>query len=133
MAGSNSRRKSVKPRKMPAPGEDADNRAIAWYLTDTVGLTTQQLGALVGCSPPTIYRIQGGKDPQDSVARHLKSLWLLLGGSSMFGEAVASAELEDRIKIVKRMARMTPAEAIWETGLSAVAQDQLDQIRGTAA
>ena len=130
MAGSNTKRR--KPRRIPNPGEESDTRCIAWYLYDKCGLTAQQLGTLVGCSPPTIYRVMNGKTSQDGVCRHLDSIWSLLSGSSRFGDEIAAASLEDRIRIIQRMARQTPSERIWENGLHEVALAQLEQLRSSA-
>ncbi len=127
-----SRTSSGKPRRLPVPGEEADSWLIAHYLMARCDLTAQQVGALIGCSPPTVYRVLSKKIPQDSVGSHLDAIWGLLSGKSSFGEELSQAPIEDRIKVVQRMSRQTPAELIWRTGLREAAKMQLAQIRGPA-
>jgi hypothetical protein len=133
-ASSKTRSKTQPLKRLPSPGSDATSHQIAHYLTDDRGckLTVQQLGQLVGCSPPTIYRVLGGSNTTETVSQHLRSLWALLSGRGTFGEEISGASLEDRMKVVQRMARQSTSDRIWESGLREAAQLQLRQLRGAA-
>jgi hypothetical protein len=129
MAPSNKKSANERPRRLPSPGSDADPWLVAHYLMGRCDLTAQQIGALIGCSSPTVYRVLNKNTPQDAVASHLMAIWALLSGTNSFGQEVANASLDERIKIVQRLSRQTPSEVIWRTGLGHCAGEQLEQMR----